>query len=159
MHDLPCPGQCTWSWSFFVCAWGHSTWPTVTYPVQANPIGVSSLCVLADTVLDHALLVPVPWLLPLKLNWAGRWLGEHLQKARTFTTTSRWKTDEQQGDKWNMVNTLEPLKRDHAETIIVADHPVERPPWWETTPMKDHPKTIMMATTLLRDHHDDRPPW
>ena len=84
-------------------------------------------------------------------------------------------------------SVVEPLSEDHPnERTLVRDHPEERslmrdhlmrPPWWETTLIKDHSderppwwKTSLMRdcpyerppwweTTLLKDHPDERRPW
>ena len=47
------------------------------------------------------------------------------------------------------------------KTILMKDHPDERPPWWKTILMKDHPdeRPRWWKTTLMKDHPDERPPW
>ena len=47
------------------------------------------------------------------------------------------------------------------ETTLMRDRPVERPPWWETILMKRLPlwETTPMRDDLLRDCPDERPPW
>ena len=43
---------------------------------------------------------------------------------------------------------------------LIKDCLYERPPWWETTLMRDHPneKPPQWETTLIRDHSDKRHP-
>ena len=69
-------------------------------------------------------------------------------------------------------NILESLTKDQPDERLplVTDHPDDRPIWWETTLMKDHPDepSIMRnqpdnrqpwwETSMVKDHPDDRPP-
>ena len=69
-----------------------------------------------------------------------------------------------------------PLMRGHSgtpderppwwETTLMRDHPGERPPWWETTLVREHPnerqswwESTLMRDHPMRDHPDERAPW
>ena len=47
------------------------------------------------------------------------------------------------------------------ETTLMRDRPVERPPWWKDCPYERPPRCEMICweTALMRDHPDERPPW